>query len=153
MSLQRRAGVALCCSYENQIYFLAVHEKASGFWGFPKGHVEQDELDIDCAYREFREELGLELKRRPLGKVYHGGVFFSLYIESVSSPSIKIKPDYKEISSIQWITLNDLKTLSISNSTRKIISKLEKRIKRITIKSVCFNPKNEQFIHVVVDGA
>ena len=35
--------------------------KNSATWGFPKGKVDQDEADIDCAVREVREETSLDI--------------------------------------------------------------------------------------------
>ena len=35
--------------------------KNSASWGFPKGKVDQDEADIDCAVREVREETSLDI--------------------------------------------------------------------------------------------
>ena len=35
--------------------------KNSASWGFPKGKVDQDEADIDCAVREEREETSLDI--------------------------------------------------------------------------------------------
>lgn len=33
----------------------------NGFWGFPKGHVEPNESEIETALREVKEETGLDI--------------------------------------------------------------------------------------------
>lgn len=33
----------------------------NGFWGFPKGHMESGESEVDTAIREIREEVGLNV--------------------------------------------------------------------------------------------
>ena len=38
--------------------------KNSSTWGFPKGKVDQNEADIDCAVREVREETSLDISDR-----------------------------------------------------------------------------------------
>lgn len=48
--------------------------KDDGFWGIPKGLVEDDELDVDAAVREFEEETALAVDASattfiPLGEV------------------------------------------------------------------------------------
>lgn len=48
--------------------------KDDGFWGIPKGLVEEDELDVDAAVREFEEETALTVDASatafiPLGEV------------------------------------------------------------------------------------
>jgi bis(5'-nucleosidyl)-tetraphosphatase len=41
--------------------FLAVKSRAYGHWGFPKGHVENDESEEQTAIREVFEETGLSV--------------------------------------------------------------------------------------------
>lgn len=43
-------------------HFLLV-QPLQGWWGFPKGHANQEELDLDAAIRELFEETGLHIKR------------------------------------------------------------------------------------------
>ena len=37
-------------------------KQTKGHWGFPKGHVEKDETEIETAIREVKEETGLDIK-------------------------------------------------------------------------------------------
>ena len=41
---------------------LLVYEKGRDFWGFPKGHTEKDETEIETALREVKEEVGIDVK-------------------------------------------------------------------------------------------
>lgn len=43
---------------QDMIRFLLIYQK-EGFWGFPKGHKEGNESDIDAAKRELQEETWL----------------------------------------------------------------------------------------------
>lgn len=40
---------------------LLVFEKNRKFWGFPKGHMEDNETEIETATRECKEEVGLDV--------------------------------------------------------------------------------------------
>ncbi|OEG70906.1 hypothetical protein ATZ36_00480 [Candidatus Endomicrobiellum trichonymphae] len=40
--------------------FLLVNSKRSGIWGFPKGHIENGESEIETARREILEETGIK---------------------------------------------------------------------------------------------
>ena len=40
---------------------LIVYEKNRNFWGFPKGHIEEGETEIETALREVKEEVGLDV--------------------------------------------------------------------------------------------
>jgi 8-oxo-dGTP pyrophosphatase MutT (NUDIX family) len=39
--------------------FLLIYSSRNGHWGFPKGHIEAGESDMDAAQREIEEETGL----------------------------------------------------------------------------------------------
>lgn len=43
----------------NEIFFLLVYSKRNNEWGFPKGHIEPDETEIETAKREIKEETGI----------------------------------------------------------------------------------------------
>ena len=45
--------------YFTAIYYLLLESATSGFWGFPKGHIEGKESVIEAAQREIREETGI----------------------------------------------------------------------------------------------
>ena len=44
---------------------LLVYEKRRNFWGFPKGHMEEGETEIETALREVKEEVGIDVKINP----------------------------------------------------------------------------------------
>lgn len=55
----------------NQLQVFLVHpggpffaKKDIGFWGISKGELDLNEDDIDCAIREFKEEVGIDLNNR-----------------------------------------------------------------------------------------
>ena len=89
----------------------------SGFnqpWGFPKGKIEKNETELDCARREVREELGLKFKESDLlgSKRYiQYNKRKNIVIFSVSGVDIgpaDIKPKMGEIASFRWFSLADL---------------------------------------------
>ena len=49
-----------CIIIENQKVLLI--QQLEGFWGFPKGHIEENETDIQTAIREVKEETNLDVK-------------------------------------------------------------------------------------------
>ncbi|MCA9396657.1 MAG: NUDIX domain-containing protein [Candidatus Omnitrophica bacterium] len=59
MKSERSAGIIPVRIVESEIrYFLIQH--LAGHWGFPKGHHEEGESDLEAAVREFKEETGLD---------------------------------------------------------------------------------------------
>ena len=49
------------CIILNNNKVLLVFEKNSKFWGFPKGHMENNETEVETAKRECKEEVGLDV--------------------------------------------------------------------------------------------
>ena len=64
------AGIVL---YKGSSVLLVMHTELAklptGSYGFPAGHVEDDEEPIDCAIRELEEEAGLKTSREHLRKL------------------------------------------------------------------------------------
>ena len=44
---------------EGKILFLLIYSKRNSEWGFPKGHIEPDETELETAKREIKEETGI----------------------------------------------------------------------------------------------
>ena len=62
MNFEKCCGAVLFTRLNNNnIYFLLV-QGLKGTYGFPKGHVEQNESEHETAYREIFEELGIKPK-------------------------------------------------------------------------------------------
>ena len=49
-----------CIIIEDNRVLLVKHQK--GHWGFPKGHVEKNETEMETAIREVKEETNLDVK-------------------------------------------------------------------------------------------
>ncbi|MBI2207904.1 NUDIX domain-containing protein [Candidatus Woesearchaeota archaeon] len=58
MKKERSAG-AVIFRKGKEIKYLLLHYEA-GHWDFPKGHIEEKEVDIDTIKREVREETGIK---------------------------------------------------------------------------------------------
>ncbi len=52
-------GAVVYTEIEGELEILLIRHKNGGHWAFPKGHVENDETEIQTAKREILEETGL----------------------------------------------------------------------------------------------
>ena len=95
--------------------------KKGANWSFPRGKINKDEPDLDCAIREVYEETGYDLKTAGLvGKeedmksieVSMREQNMKLYVFRGVPMDTRFEPrTRKEISKIQWYKLSDLPTL------------------------------------------
>lgn len=60
MITENASGAVVYRLKNNQPEYLLLKSATSNFWGFPKGHVEGNETDIETAVREIREETQLQ---------------------------------------------------------------------------------------------
>lgn len=79
-------GIIPMCELKNTRQYLVIQQQA-GHWGFPKGHKEPGETDLQTAVREFEEETNL-----PTPQLDHNQVFVENY--TIPTPSGGI---YKEV--------------------------------------------------------
>jgi 8-oxo-dGTP pyrophosphatase MutT (NUDIX family) len=66
----RAAGGVVARERDGRVEVLVVHRPRYGDWGFPKGKVEDDESEEECALREVAEEARLRCELgRELGTI------------------------------------------------------------------------------------
>ncbi len=89
-------------------------------WGFPKGRRNYQENDIQCALREFSEETGISKQNVKIIKnifafdeIFTGSNFKSYrhkyFLAYTKNMNIKTKIQKSEVSSIEWLTLDECK--------------------------------------------
>ncbi|KAJ1311381.1 hypothetical protein OPQ81_009874 [Rhizoctonia solani] len=89
--------------------------KASSGWGFPKGKINEDEEEHDCAIRETLEETGFDVTPLLDKQIFIKNTLkeqqLTLYIvPDVPEDTVFQTRTRKEISKIEWFKLSDLPT-------------------------------------------
>ena len=110
---------------------LLVYETTANFWGFPKGHVEIGETEVETAKREVYEETGLEVdvleKCRYVTKYK---IFKTINKTAILFPA-KPKTDKviiqeSEIKDYRWCTKDEALSIMIHDNLKKILKKAYK---------------------------
>ncbi|KAI5309072.1 mRNA-decapping enzyme subunit 2, partial [Ascosphaera atra] len=94
--------------------------KKSSSWTFPRGKINKDEPDLDCAVREVYEETGFDVKESGLVEADTQKDFIELPMREQSMRlyviwGVSMDTDFaprtrKEISGIEWYKLSELPT-------------------------------------------
>lgn len=61
MKIEHSCGIVPLKIEEGRTYVLIIVHKGGKHWGFPKGHKDLGETDMQTAQRELKEETGLEI--------------------------------------------------------------------------------------------
>mgnify|MGYP002856821633 CR=1 FL=1 len=101
---------------------ILILQQAAGHWGFPKGHVEDGETEIETAIREIKEETNLDVE---INDEYRYSETYSP-AEGVEKDVIyfiakkiggEIKPQEEEVQKIEWLTYEEaIERLTFDNS-------------------------------------
>jgi|APSaa5957512622_1039677.scaffolds.fasta_scaffold36511_2 bis(5'-nucleosidyl)-tetraphosphatase len=60
MGVETCAGGIIFIKEGENIFYLIIKGKATNWWSFPKGHLEENETIVQAAQREIYEETGLK---------------------------------------------------------------------------------------------
>jgi 8-oxo-dGTP pyrophosphatase MutT (NUDIX family) len=61
MKKEKSCGAIIFRKHQKNLEFVIIKQKHGFFFGFPKGHVEPDENEVETARREVMEEVGLDV--------------------------------------------------------------------------------------------
>jgi len=126
------AGVIPVNKKDNTYYFLLVEHK-DGHWGFPKGHAEGEESEVETARRELLEETGIKEVR-----IHEQVVFSDVYafqngdhvttkevkyfMGTVHSQDVQIGVD--EIKSFKWATFEEAHNILTFESAKTMLQNI-----------------------------
>lgn len=116
---------------DNQV--LLIFEKRRQYWGFPKGHVEQNETEIETATREVKEEVGLNVvidpeKRYEMNYIIKDKIekYTIYFLAMTDSKNIVLQGN--EIEDAKWCNFEDALMLLTFDGTKDILRQVIKDI-------------------------
>ncbi len=111
-----------------------VIQQVKGHWGFPKGHVEDGETEVETAIREIKEETNLDVEidethryietYRPKEDVEKDVVFF---VAKKIGGEIKVQEE--EVTQTEWLSPKDAIKRVTYESSKKIMSRVIEDLK------------------------
>ena len=113
---------------------ILVSQQVKGHWGFPKGHVEEGETEVQTAVREIKEETNLDVqideskrfveRYSPEEGVEKDVVFF---VAQKIGGEIKVQEE--EVKDTKWLLPQDAMEILTYESSKRILQNVLNTIK------------------------
>ena len=108
---------------------LLVYEKNRNFWGFPKGHMENGETEIETALREVKEEVGLDVeidkeRRYTLNYVIRDEIDKTTVLYIAKSKNDEIIMQENEIENIRWCSFEEALNILTFDNWKEMFKKV-----------------------------
>lgn len=113
MKKEKSCGAVVIKKENDELKFLIIRQ-TDGYWGFPKGHVEENETEEETSIREIKEETNIDVEidnkfrkvitYSPKEGVIKDVVFF---IGKAISDDLKIDPN--ELLEAKWVNNKEAK--------------------------------------------
>lgn len=131
MALEQSVGGVIKLRSEEETGEFLLLRNRRGFWGFPQGHKEKGETEIQTLVREVKEETGIsDLDIRSyIGKItysyYKGDGIRSdkevrFYFATTPTKQVKISEEHADFT---WATLNEAFSLLDHAKLRQILDR------------------------------
>ena len=139
MAHEKSCGAIVYRKYHGNTEILLVKHVKSGYWSFPKGHMEDGETEGQTAAREIAEETGVDVF---VDTGFRETVTYNLkrdikktvvYFLARAKKNNVLVPQKSEISGIRWVEIDKLGDLFIFDNDRAIINKAKEFISLMKI--------------------
>ena len=107
-----------------------VEKSLSGFYGFPKGHIENGETDEECAIRETFEETGISARvdsssKFSISYLVHDVVPKEvIYFISYLNGSDVISIQEEEVSEACWVPIDEVRDILSFENLKELWDKI-----------------------------
>ncbi|MBQ8614240.1 MAG: NUDIX domain-containing protein [Ruminiclostridium sp.] len=128
MNYEKSCGAIVYRKFHGNTEILLIRHIKSGYWSFPKGHVEGDETEAETAIREIKEETNIDVlidtgfretvsfsPRRDTSKTV---VYF--VAKALNNDT---KPQAEEISEIRWVEIGQALSHLTYDNDKLVVSK------------------------------
>ena len=129
---EKSCGALIGHKFNNNYKFLIIGSKYRGreYWGFPKGHMEKDETEIETAKREIKEEVGIDVRIIPEYREHtyfsykRGFILEAVYYAAVSD-ECSVRCQEGEVDNYLWCDVRDACDRLTSDCDKVILNKLK----------------------------
>jgi 8-oxo-dGTP pyrophosphatase MutT (NUDIX family) len=125
--IKEKSCGAVVYKKEEKIYFL-IEEMKAGHYSIPKGHVENNETEIETALREIKEETNLEVNldsnfREVVSYSPYEGCIKDVVFFVAKAKSFDMKEQLIEVTSLKWLEPVDAINILTFDSDKEVLRK------------------------------
>ncbi len=128
MNFEKSCGAIVYRKYHGNTEILLIRHIRSGYWSFPKGHVEADETEAETAAREIKEETSINVlidtgfretvTFNPRKDITKTVVYFV-----ARAVNFDFVPQEEEVSEIKWVEIEQAIHLLTYDNDKSIVNK------------------------------
>lgn len=140
-----------CIIIKDNKVLLIQSTKSTFFWGFPKGHVEGNETELETATREVKEEVGLDVeinknKRYEFDYITDNGIDKTVVLYLAKPKSEKIVIQESEVKEAGWYDFNNALDMLSFDDLKSVFKEFMEEIWKNFIKMSIYQPENIEVI-------
>lgn len=118
-----------CIIIKDNKVLLVCEKRRNNFWGFPKGHIEHDETEVETAKREVQEEVGLnvevdESKRYEIKYIVEDRIEKTAVFYVARATSEEITKQEVEIADVKWCEFYEALDLLTYENTKVVLKQV-----------------------------
>ncbi len=128
MNYEKSCGAIVYRKFHGNTEILLIRHIKSGYWSFPKGHVERDETEAETAVREIKEETNIDVL---IDTGFRETVSFSPRRDTIKNVVYFVakalnhdtRPQLEEISETRWIEIGQAISHLTYENDKLVVSK------------------------------
>ena len=127
MIKEKSCGAVVYKKEKEKIYFL-IEEMKAGHYSIPKGHVENNETEIETALREIKEETNLEVNldsnfREVVSYSPYEGCIKDVVFFVAEAMTFDMKEQLIEVTSLKWLEPVEAINILTFDSDKEVLRK------------------------------
>lgn len=130
---EKSCGAIVFRKFHGNTEILLIKHVNSGHWSFPKGHVENNETEIETAVREIKEETGIDVIIDP---TFRETVSYSPRKDTqkvvvyfiAKAKNYDYVAQEEEIAEIRWVEIGRASSILTYENDRSIVTKAKSAI-------------------------
>ncbi len=128
MSLIKEKSCGCIIIKDNKV-LLVCEKRRNNFWGFPKGHIEHGESEVETALREVKEEVGLDVeifkdKRYIINYIVDNRIDKTSVFYLAKPKNEKITIQESEIADVRWCEFYEALDLLTYDNSKEMLKKV-----------------------------